>query len=314
MKISHAIELHKNFGFDVAFSSVCASLSKFASDYRNGNILHYLKEEYKDFISEYQRKNYDVNARNDNSKIIWTLWLQGDSEEVQPEVIRMCLKNIKKNCGSHPVKILTADNYHNYVDIPGYIIDKVNSGQITYTHLSDLIRMGLLLNHGGMWTDATIFSTKKIPEEIFDTKFFTVKHAYKNVRNVSKERWTGFLQASESHTILSDFIYHFFLEYWKKQKILIHYLLIDYVFALAYNEIPACRNILDSVPLNNPELYNLENIMSSKFDETVFKKLTDETMFFKLSWKSKYNKKTILGSETFYAHLLEYDPAKTDSL
>ena len=52
MKISHAMELHKNFGFDVAFSSVCASLSKCASDYRNENILRYLKEEYKDYIEE----------------------------------------------------------------------------------------------------------------------------------------------------------------------------------------------------------------------------------------------------------------------
>ncbi len=84
MKISHAMELHKNFGFDVAFSSVCASLSKYASDYRNGNILRYLKEEYKDFIGEYQRKRYDANAKNKNSKILWTLWLQGDSEEAQP--------------------------------------------------------------------------------------------------------------------------------------------------------------------------------------------------------------------------------------
>ena len=305
MKVSQSIELYNNFGFDIAFSSVCASTFKKASDYRNRNILKYLKEEYKDFIAKYQCKSYDLNDKNEKPKTIWTLWLQGDSDDVQPEVIRMCLKNMKKNCGSHPLKIITKDNYQNYTDIPGYIVDKVNAGQISYTHFSDLIRVYLLLKHGGMWTDATIFTTKIIPEEIFDMKYFTVKHTYKNVRNVSKERWTGFLQASESNNILCDFIYNFFLEYWKNQKILIHYLLIDYVFALAYNEIPACRKILDGVPLNNPELYSLEDLMSSKFDETIYKKLTDETMFFKLSWKSNYSKKTVLGSETFYGHLLK---------
>ena len=164
MKVSQVIDLNKNFGFDVAFSSVCASSFKYACDYRNRTILNYLKEEYKDFISEYQRKSYDLNAKNDNSKIIWTLWLQGDSEEAQPEVIRMCLKNLKKNSGSHPVKILTKENLHDYIDIPGYIMDKVNSWQITYTHFSDLIRVCLLLHHGGMWTDATIFTTKKSPK------------------------------------------------------------------------------------------------------------------------------------------------------
>lgn len=308
MKVSQALELNKNFGFDVAFSSVCASRFKSASDYRNRNILKYLKEEYKDFISEYQRKRYDGNAKNDNSKTIWTLWLQGDSEEAQPEVVRMCLNNLKKNCGSHTVKVLTKENLHDYINIPGYIIDKVNSGQITYTHFSDLIRVCLLLNHGGMWMDATIFTTKRIPEWIFDRNYFTVRHAYKNVRNVSKERWTGFLQASESNSILSDFVYHFFLEYWKNQKILIHYLLIDYVYALAYNEIPACRKILDDVPLNNPELYSLDDLMSSKFDENLYKKLTADTMFFKLTWKKTY-KKSVFGNETFYGHLLQEQPS-----
>ena len=161
MKVSQAIELHKYFGFDVAFSSVYASRFKCASDYRNRNILKYLKEEYKDFISEYQRKSYDSNVANGNSKTIWTLWLQGDGHEAQPEVVRMCLKNMKINCGSHPLIILTADNYHDYADIPGYIIDKVRSGQISLAHLSDVIRMCLLLKHGGMWMDATIFTTKK---------------------------------------------------------------------------------------------------------------------------------------------------------
>ena len=234
MKVSQAIELYNNFGFDIAFSSVCASTFKKASDYRNRNILKYLTEEYNDFISEYQRKSYDENSKNKNSKIIWTLWLQGDSDNVQPEVIRMCLKNMKKNCGSHPLKILTKDNYLDYADIPGYIIDKVKSGQISCAHFSDLIRMCLLLKHGGMWLDATIFTTKKIPEEIFDMKYFTVKHAYKNVRNVSKERWTNFLQASESNNLLCDFIYNFLLEYYKTQKYLISYLIFDYAFALVH--------------------------------------------------------------------------------
>ena len=31
---------------------------------KTGNILKYLKEEYKDFISGYQRKSYDANAKN----------------------------------------------------------------------------------------------------------------------------------------------------------------------------------------------------------------------------------------------------------
>ena len=48
MKISQAIELYNTFGFDVAFSSVCASSFKHACDYRNKIIMRYLKEKYND--------------------------------------------------------------------------------------------------------------------------------------------------------------------------------------------------------------------------------------------------------------------------
>ena len=125
MKVSQAVELYNNFGFDVAFSSVCASRFKSASDYRNRNILKYLKEEYKDFISEYQRKNYDANAGNKNSKTIWTLWLQGDSPEVQPDVVRMCLKNMEKNCGSHPLP----EKHGKELRLPPF--ENLNRGQLS---------------------------------------------------------------------------------------------------------------------------------------------------------------------------------------
>ena len=39
MKISPAIELYNNFGFSIAFSSVCASSFKNACDYRNKIIM-----------------------------------------------------------------------------------------------------------------------------------------------------------------------------------------------------------------------------------------------------------------------------------
>ena len=63
------------------------------------------------------------------------------------------------------------------------------------------------------------------------------------------------------------------------------------------------RKILDSVPLSNPELYSLDDLMSSRFDEALYKKLTAETMFFKLTWKKTY-KESAFGGETFYGHLL----------
>ena len=35
----------------------------------------------------------------------------------------------------------------------------IDSGQITKTHLSDLLRLELLIRYGGTWIDATVFCT-----------------------------------------------------------------------------------------------------------------------------------------------------------
>ena len=303
MKISQVINLYKNFGFEITLSSVFASMFRSASDWRHRDIMKYLKENYKDFISEYQNKKYP--GEHHNSKIIWTLWWQGDSEKILPPTVKLCFDRMKRNCGSHELKILTKDNYHEYVKMPKYILDKVNSGQITLTHFSDLIRMYLLLNHGGLWLDATIFTAGKIPEEIFDLEYFTIRRVFDtHQRNISKGRWTSFLHAAKSNTALCDFVYNFFLEYWKHEKILIHYHLIDYTIATAFEEISECNRLMNSVPLNNPEMGLLDDLMSKKFDEDLYKQLTENTIFFKLAWRTDY-KKSIADHETFYGHLLK---------
>lgn len=86
------------------------------------------------------------------TKNIWLLWLQGwgkcgwlNKEVVESWVIN----NIDYN-----INLLTLDNLKKYVDDIDYIFD--TSKNISNPAKSDIIRLSILKNHGGVWADATM--------------------------------------------------------------------------------------------------------------------------------------------------------------
>ncbi|MBQ9553448.1 hypothetical protein IJU97_00315 [bacterium] len=58
--------------------------------------------------------------------------------------------------------MLDKDNYEKYVTLPAFIIKKVYEHKISITHLSDIIRMALLKQYGGIWVDATMFINSNV--------------------------------------------------------------------------------------------------------------------------------------------------------
>ena len=303
MKIKRFIELYKTFSPRVAFSAAAASRFFSASPWKHKTIVNYLKNKYADFISDYKSKLKKYKSKNhETSGIIWTMWWQG--EENLPETVKICHASVRENCKSHDFKIITKENFRDYINLPDYIFEKVDAGIITLTHFSDIMRFYLLFNYGGLWLDSTVFVTNEISESIFESEYYTVKRPLtpKN-RNVAQDRWTNFLQASEKANILCGFVLDFFLEYWKTQKTLIDYFLIDYTIEIAIEEIPECRDILNNVPVVDYDLYRLENVLNKKWNAEIFSSVKNSTCFSKLSWRKSGRKKTFSGYETVYGHL-----------
>ena len=303
MKLKQISRLFREFGPGIALSSVCTSSFKAAAPWKHKCILHYLKEKYGDLISRYKQDKHETdNSASPMPGTIWTMWWQGADN--LPEVVSMCHASVNMHRGTHPFKILTHDNYHEYVTLPEYITDKVNSGAISITHLSDIMRFALLSRHGGLWLDSTIFVTNDIPEDIWEAEYYTVRRPLRTItRNVAGERWTGFLQAAQKGNILCRFVFDLLMEYWAAQRYLIDYFFVDYALELAREELPECERLLDSVPINNRGVESLNPLLNSEWDAAAFENLTSDTLFFKLTWKRKLEK-ALHDRETFYGHLL----------
>ena len=303
MKFKHKIQMFKDFGFLVGFSSACSSALRYPmalTRWKDRCILGWLREKYSSVIKNHKQKIFTIEEKSD-TPAIWSVWWQG--EQNAPELVRMCFAAINAHRGAHPFRIITRENFREYIALPEHITRKVQDGTITLTHLSDIIRFYLLAEYGGLWLDATILPVRDIPEEIFSYDYYVIRHEENPYSyGVNRDRWISFLQAAKKGNPLCRFGYEFLAEYWKEQNMLIDYMLIDYALELAYREFPEYRRFLDGVPENNPEVDSLRPIMNEEWNSQKFAVLSESTDFFKLTYKHSLMK-TISGHETFYGHL-----------
>lgn len=221
-----------------------------------------------------------------NNGPVWVSWWQG--VEQAPAVVQACIASMRRHCGARDVVVITRDNVREYADLPFYIYEKLDSGAISLTHFSDILRFNLLRRHGGLWMDSTLYAAKDLDMSRCFGEFFTCSgYADPTGFFVTKGKWTGFFIGGSADERLFAFMDTFFLQYWKDNDTLIDYFLIDYVLRYAYDHrIGSLRAWADTqAGKDDPQLFGLEGIVSKMFDVVVWQRLTADTAIFKLSWK-----------------------------
>jgi hypothetical protein len=96
---------------------------------------------------------------------VWQYWDTGI--DTAPPLVRRCLQSVQEHLPG-PVLRLSDDTIGDHVSLPGY----VSRRDISRTHLSDILRLHLLAEHGGMWVDATVLVTGGPPSDVDASPFF----------------------------------------------------------------------------------------------------------------------------------------------
>lgn len=248
----------------------------------------YLMDHYGYLISDYDEKNFDI-VENTIPHIIWTFWYQG--EENAPDIVKACLNSLRKSIEDTDIKlvVLSKYNFTEYVDIPDYIISKKDLGLISLTEFSDILRSALLAKFGGFWIDATIFSVRPIDMSIFQNPMFTLHFFDGSVWSpaVAHHRWNTYFIGVRKNDKLFSFVRDFLYTYWKNESYLLDYLLIDYAMDLACRHFNDVDKLVNSIPVSNIMCLKLHNKLGNEYSKDEFEKLTRNTDFFKLTYKSK---------------------------
>jgi len=264
-------------------------------------IQNYLEQQLQSVIEKYA-DDQNIGTPVENAPI-WVCWWSG--EETAPPLVRQCIRSIRKQAGKHPVHLITKETYSQYLELPAFFLKHISHKTMGFAHLADYIRVTLLAQYGGLWLDATMFCSEKVPDMCFDLPVFTCKSEPIESRYLSKHQWVTFCLGGYKGNVFYRFLSEAFEAYWSRNEYAIDYLFFDHMIYLAKEHIPAIRECLEDVPVNNPHRDELQAAMNAALPAEAFKSvLQEDTVLYKLSWRETYSQETTDGKQSVYAHFL----------
>lgn len=202
--------------------------------------------------------------------------------------------------------LITKDNLNDYIDIPKFIWNRLDTGSMSLTHFSDYVRLSLLCKYGGIWADAACFFSSKIPEPVGESNLFFFCSptwlAYNNsisISNVASVKnipySLGTLHAGSSWFIVAKNGKSFLLRtvkkileiYWGREDRLIDYYLFH--CAVVYSILSSSQSrdeFVDMIKRDNVLPHIMQFNLLSGYDNLV--KLARLSFCHKLNWKAKY--------------------------
>jgi len=256
-----------------------------------------LVRKYKKKLLEFDSR-YDSNAQKEQSNKVWICWLQG--MENAPELVRSCYQSVQANLKGRDIILITLENMTEYVQFPQYIIDKWQSGQITDTHLSDLLRLELLIKYGGMWLDATVIcTTADIPDFYFtsDLFFYQCLKPGRDGHSTIMSSWL--ISASSNNKVLMATRYLCYC-YWKTNQSLVDYFLFHNFMTMALEHYE--KAWMAVVPKDNATPHVLSLRLFDDYDKAIFEQIVAQSPFHKLGYK--FAKAKAKQKDTNYDFLL----------
>ncbi|MDY2704104.1 MAG: capsular polysaccharide synthesis protein [Prevotella sp.] len=289
IKLDYAQKRHFFGVTQSAYCSIAKYLGRMGKA-KHDAVLKIVKDNISGTIKYYSDLKCEVKEPISADCPIWVMWWQGEGN--MPPIVKRCVASIRNHCGQHPVNVLSRSNYSDYIQLPSSIQQKLeNNGWIPC--LSDLIRFGLLKEHGGIWLDATLLTTKPIGH--FEQSLYSIRHEVGNPRFVlNGDKWSTFMFASTKGHPVPCFIYDALIEYFTKNDYLIDYWLIDYTIATMYLENKGLAEYIDNLPLDNPTCLALLLERDMPYSEKRLNEIFAANRFNKLDWRLPVRKGTML--------------------
>ncbi len=267
-------------------------------------VQEFVDKEFADLAAQYREKQV-VYPQKPRARTVWCCWWQG--EEAMPELVKVCVESIKAALPDEVRFVLiTQENFHEYLTLEEHVLDKLNRGIISITAFSDILRVNLLSRYGGFWIDATVFIPKKLPKEWFERVYFTQKFpsAEDCLGEACLGKWAGFLQCGISEFPLFAYVRDAYNQWWAKYDYLIDYVILDYMIMSAYRQIPYIKEMIDSVPNNNENLWEMQKLLNQPFDEKAYQGHCRTQYFNKLA-RTLTPAKEKDGQLTYYGYMYE---------
>lgn len=285
MKIKQLVEksIRQKTLFTDAFGY---SLTKtgFADKYLAGQLTMYkayswLKTHFEKELDKIQNDNSWEEAYTKAEKRVWICWFQG--MEKAPKIVQECYQSVCYWMKNWKITVITADNMNEYVKFPDFILEKWRAGIISNTHLSDLLRIELLIRYGGLWLDSTTYLTGKMPSYIIDSDFFVYRNGWMDMEMINMGSWLIYSEYTNNRLLCET--QKLLYDYWKKYDYIKNYFLLHMFFRTVTDANPA---LWEKVPLiNHIDSHLLMQDLPKAYNEDRCRQIMKLTSVHKLTYK-----------------------------
>ena len=239
---------------------------------------------------------------------VFVMWFQGENN--MPEIIHECYNSILCNIKEYKVVLLTESNFESFIQLPDFIIKKYKDGIISRTHLSDIIRTGLLAQYGGLWIDSSVYLFSSLQDVYYNSLFICpngttdlLKKGWKYLYEDSNG-WNEWMMATnEKGSGIFKYLYNALIDYWERENILIDYFIFDFFIYKFFKNNKYFHEYIRNLPLNNCRCNDLLYLLNKKCTQKRLKKFYDnsDTVLYKLSYKKQIKNQ----NGTFYDFLVK---------
>lgn len=286
----------KEHTFFYELAGVVIEKAGFANRYMGGinamyKVYNKLYKKYSKEIGKTQFNKYPENQE----ECVYICWLQGI--ENAPELVQSCYQSMKHHITDKKIVVITAENYSQYVTLPDFIIEKWKKGIISNTHFSDILRLEILIEHGGIWLDSTVYLTDSLPSYITDSELFVYRAGWFDYELITMGNW---LIKSTPNNIFLNETQNLLFKYWKTHNYVCQYFIFHLFFKMV------CEKYADewsNVPyFNQIDQHLLAQEINKKFDEKRFNQIKSITSVHKLTNKINTND---FENDSYYSKLSE---------
>lgn len=252
-----------------------------------------LYKRYHRVLDEFE-KNYNNNASHEVSNKVWICWFQGINQA--PALVQKCYQSVKENMADKDVVLLTTENMFDYIQLPPFIVEKWKAGIITHTHMTDLMRLELLIRYGGLWLDATVFcSDSSIPSYFYQSDLFMYQ-CLKPGRDGHANYISSWLMSAKTNSKVLMAARDLCYAYWKENNSMWDYFLLHDFITIVLDRFQEDARAI--VPRDNATPHILLLRLFDKFDEETWNVIKSQTQFHKLTYKFTDEQKQMKG--TYY--------------
>ncbi|MBQ3653015.1 MAG: hypothetical protein II954_01205, partial [Synergistaceae bacterium] len=207
---------------------------------------------------------------------------------------------------------LDKDNLSDYITLPDYINRKHEQGIIDNTKYSNLVRLQLLIEHGGTWIDSTVFCTGRKSEGIMHLPLFVFRlgNFAENLRRfpktVSRLNYTAVVASNwfitaDAHNPILELTRDLHFEYWRTYDYCIYYgvfhmffKMASEVFADEWSKVPV---ILSQLP------HQMQFRMYEDYSDEKMKYFAGISDFHKMTYKIDPDR--VPSASSIYQHIAE---------